>query len=61
MAAQSSPTIINGMEERSMRRLPTLSMTRRDMMVNRKFVEAITSEGNVGFWKPTSLKMVAEK
>lgn len=44
-----------------MRRLPTLSMSPSATTVNRKLLEAIANDANVGFLKPTSLNIVAEK
>ena len=60
-ADMSRPRIMKGSEYSRIRRRPMRSMSVRATSVKMKFVTATVSEVSVGLWKPTRVKIVAEK
>ena len=53
--------IMGGMDARRSRRLPRRGMRISERRVNKKFVIETVRDVNVGSWKPSCEKMVAEK
>ena len=60
-AQKRSPHAMIGIDQSSMRLLPTRSINTRAAHVMRKLVKATDSEVNVGLEKPSIVKIVAEK